>query len=69
MDGHCYLPSTSITQHPAGLNTACTELNENQIKFEEMSKLIQELQTQSAVVLLRRARHFSKLTDLFLMTF
>ncbi len=48
MDQHYYLASNPIIQQPAGFNTGSTELN--QIKFDEMSKVIHELQAQSAVI-------------------
>jgi hypothetical protein len=53
MDEDYYFSSNTVIQQPAaGFNTGCTASDANQTKIDEMSKLIHELQNQSAVVLL-----------------
>jgi hypothetical protein len=57
MDQHYYLSNNAVIQQPSEFVLGCTELNANQIKLDEMSKLIHELQTRSDVMLLNHALH------------
>jgi hypothetical protein len=56
MDELYYYSSNAVIQQPAaGFETGGTALNANQTKFDEMSKLILELQNRSAVMPLHHA--------------